>query len=75
MSLPRNRTEIAARALVTLYSGRSQFARDVVQEIRTHFAGRYFNTVIRHSVKLAEAASHGLPICRLLPPLRWVRGL
>lgn len=54
--------EITARALVTLYCGRSQFARDVVEEIRKHLAGRHFSTVIRHSVKLAEAASHGLPI-------------
>jgi chromosome partitioning protein len=53
---------IAARALVTLYSGRSQFARDVVHEICAHLPDRYYNTVIRHSVKLAEAASHGVPI-------------
>ena len=53
---------IDVRALVTLYSGRSQFARDVVAEIHRHLAGRHFNTVIRYSVKLAEAASHGLPI-------------
>jgi chromosome partitioning protein len=56
--------EIAARALVTLYSGRSQFARDVVEEIRKHLDGRSFDTIIRHSIKLAEAASHGLPISR-----------
>jgi chromosome partitioning protein len=54
--------EIAARALVTLYSGRTRFAREVVEEIHKHLEGRYFTTVIRHSVKLAEAASHGLPI-------------
>jgi chromosome partitioning protein len=54
--------EIATHALVTLYLGRSQFAREVVDEIRGHLAGRCFNTIIRHSVKLAEAASHGLPI-------------
>jgi chromosome partitioning protein len=54
--------DIGVRALVTLYGGRTQFARDVVEEIRKHLAGRYFNTVIRHSIKLAEAASHGLPI-------------
>ncbi len=53
---------VAVRALVTLYSGRSQFARDVVAEIHRHLDGRYFNTIIRHSVKLAEAASHGLPV-------------
>jgi chromosome partitioning protein len=54
--------EVATRALVTLYTGRSQFVRDVVDEIRQHLSGRHFETVIRHSVKLAEAASHGLPI-------------
>jgi chromosome partitioning protein len=54
--------DVAVRALVTLYSGRSQFVKEVVDEIRKHLAGRHFNTVIRHSVKLAEAASHGLPI-------------
>ena len=54
--------EIVTRALVTLYTGRSQFVREVVEEIRKHLAGRCFNTIIRHSVKLAEAASHGLPI-------------
>src|SRR5262245_61628116 len=47
---------VGVRALVTLYSGRSKFARDVVDEIRRHFEGRCFNTVIRHSIKLAEAA-------------------
>jgi chromosome partitioning protein len=54
--------ELTLRALVTLYMGRSRFAKEVVDEIRRHFEGRCFNTVIRHSVKLAEAASHGLPI-------------
>ena len=54
--------EIAARALVTLFYGRSQFARAVVDDIRKNLSGRHFNIIIRHSVKLAEAASHGVPI-------------
>jgi len=53
---------IAMRALVTLYTGRTPFIRDVADEIRKHFEGRHFTAVIRHSIKLAEAASHGLPI-------------
>src|SRR3989475_2924290 len=53
---------IAARVLVTLYSGRTAFVKAVVSEIRRHLAGRHFDTVIRYSVKLAEAASHGVPI-------------
>lgn len=54
--------ELVIRALVTLYHGRTQFARDVVEEIRSHLAGRHFRTLIRYSAKLAEAASHGMPI-------------
>src|SRR5204863_8703867 len=53
---------IAARVLVTLYAGRSPFVKAVVDEIRRHLAGRHFDNVIRYSVKLAEAASHGVPI-------------
>lgn len=54
--------QIAARVLMTLYMGRTKFAREVVEEIRTHLHGRHFETTIRYSVKLAEAASHGVPI-------------
>jgi chromosome partitioning protein len=53
---------IAARVLVTLYSGRTAFVKAVVEEVRHHLAGRDFETIIRYSVKLAEAASHGIPI-------------
>jgi chromosome partitioning protein len=53
---------IAWRALVTLYGGRTAFARAVVEDLRAHVGGRSFATTIRHSVKLAEAASHGRPI-------------
>jgi chromosome partitioning protein len=54
--------QIAACVLVTLYSGRTPFVKAVVDEIRRHLSGRHFDTVIRYSVKLAEAASHGVPI-------------
>ena len=53
---------ITARVLLTLYSGRTPFVRAVVDEIRSHLGGRHFETIIRYSVKLAEAASHGVPI-------------
>jgi len=53
---------IAARVLVTLYAGRSPFVKAVVDEIRHHLDGRHFDVVIRYSIKLAEAASHGVPI-------------
>ncbi|HEU4371835.1 MAG TPA: AAA family ATPase [Methylomirabilota bacterium] len=53
---------IEARVLVTLYTGRAPFVKAVVDEIRRHLDDRCFETVIRYSVKLAEAASHGVPI-------------
>lgn len=53
---------ISARVLVTLYSGRAAFVRAVVEEVHHHLAGQHFATVIRQSVKLAEAASHGVPV-------------
>jgi hypothetical protein len=53
---------IVPRVLVTLYSGRTVFVKAVVEEIRNHLRGRHFDTTIRYSVKLGEAASHGLPI-------------
>lgn len=55
---------ISPRVLITLYPGRSSFVEAVVDEVHRHLPGRYFETVIRQSVKLAEAASHGLPITR-----------
>jgi len=53
---------ITPRVLLTLYSGRTPFVKAVVDEIRGHLSGRHFETIIRYSVKLPEAASHGVPI-------------
>ncbi len=55
---------ILPHVLVTLYPGRSPFVKAVLEDIHNHLAGRYYQTFIRYSVKLAEAASHGLPINR-----------
>ena len=55
---------IDARVLVTLYPGRSPFVKAVVDELHRHLGGQHFETIIRYSVKLAEAASHGLPIVK-----------
>ncbi len=54
---------IQAHALLTLYTGRTAFVKDVVADIRKHLGDKALDTVIRYSVKLAEAASHGIPIC------------
>src|SRR5437867_8218991 len=53
---------ITPRVLVTLYTGRSPFVKAVLEDVQTHLSGRCYQTFIRYSVTLAEAASHGLPI-------------
>lgn len=58
---------IEPRVLVTQFAGRSPFVKSILDEVRLHLAGVHYETVIRHSVKLAEAASHGVPITRYAP--------
>ena len=50
--------------LLTLYDARTTLARDVASEVREHFGGLVFDTVVPRSIRLAEAPSHGVPITR-----------
>ena len=47
--------------LLTMVDGRTKLAADVSEEVRRHFGGLVFQTVVPRSVRLAEAPSHGLP--------------
>lgn len=47
---------------LTMYDGRTNFSTQVAQEVRRHFPGKVFATVIPRNVRLAEAPSHGLPV-------------
>ena len=53
--------EIFAVAL-TMFDGRTNFSTQVAQEVRKHFPGKVFATVVPRNVRLAEAPSHGLPV-------------
>ncbi len=55
------RLEIFAVAL-TMFDGRTNFSTQVAQEVRRHFPGKVFATVVPRNVRLAEAPSHGLPV-------------
>ena len=55
------RLEIFGVAL-TMFDGRTNFSTQVAQEVRKHFPGKVFATVIPRNVRLAEAPSHGLPV-------------
>jgi chromosome partitioning protein len=48
--------------LLTMYDSRTNLSKDVVDEVRKHFPGKVFRTIIPRSIRLAEAPSHGLPI-------------
>lgn len=48
--------------LLTMYDGRNNLARQVLEEVRTHFGSQLFDTVIPRNVRLSEAPSHGRPI-------------
>lgn len=49
-------------ALLTLFDRRNRLARQVVTEVRKHFPGPVFESVIPRSVRLAEAPSFGKSI-------------
>lgn len=55
------RLEIFGVAL-TMYDGRTNFSAQVAQEVRRHFPGKVFSTVVPRNIRLAEAPSHGLPV-------------
>ena len=55
------RLEIFAVAL-TMYDGRTNFCAQVAEEVRRHFPGKVFTTVIPRNIRLAEAPSHGIPV-------------
>ena len=48
--------------VLTMYDGRTNFSAQVAQEVRRHFPGKVYNTMIPRNVRLAEAPSHGLPV-------------
>lgn len=51
-----------AGILLTMYDDRTNLARDVVDEARSHFRDKVYNAIIPRNIRLAEAPSHGLPI-------------
>ena len=48
--------------LLTMYDGRTNFSNQVAEEVRRHFPGKVYASVIPRNVRLAEAPSHGLPV-------------
>ena len=47
---------------LTMFDGRTNFSTQVAQEVRRHFPGKVYASVIPRNVRLAEAPSHGIPV-------------
>ncbi len=48
--------------LPTMVDGRTTLSGQVHDEIKKHFPGKVFKTVIPRNIRLAEAPSHGVPV-------------
>ena len=48
--------------LMTMYDGRTNLSRSVVEEVRKYFPNELYETVIPRTIRLGEAPSHGLTI-------------
>lgn len=51
----------------TMYDSRTRLAQDVVLQVKSYFKDVVFNTIVPRNVRLSEAPSHGLPICKYDP--------
>ncbi|MCG2712196.1 MAG: AAA family ATPase [Candidatus Omnitrophica bacterium] len=54
--------KIQVKALVTMFDCRTNFSREVKEEICKYFSGKVYETLIHNNVKLKEASSYGLPV-------------
>jgi len=58
----RSNQQVNVRILASMYDVRTKMAREVLAELRNHFADKMFNTVVNFNTKIKEAASFGQPI-------------
>ena len=47
--------------LLTMFDSRNNLCHQVASEVRTHFKGRVFKTIVPRNVRLSESPSHGKP--------------
>lgn len=55
--------QITVRVLASMYDLRTKMAREILAELRAHFADKMFKTIVNFNTKIKEASSFGQPIC------------
>jgi len=53
--------------ILTMFDPRTNLSTDVVKEVKNHFPGQVFESIVPRSIRLAEAPSYGLPISAYAP--------
>lgn len=53
--------------ILTMFDPRTRLSADVVKEVKNHFPGQVFKSIVPRSIRLAEAPSYGLPISAYAP--------
>jgi chromosome partitioning protein len=48
--------------LLTMFDGRTNLSIQVVEDVKRHFRGKVYRSIITRNVRLSEAPSHGVPI-------------
>ena len=56
--------------LLTMLDARTNLGLEVVEEIRTYFKDKVYNTIVPRLIRLTEAPSHGKPIIAYDPKSR-----
>lgn len=49
--------------LRTMFDSRNTLSQEVSEQLQAHFGDKVYRTIIPRNVRVAEAPSHGLPVC------------
>ena len=56
--------------LLTMFDGRTNLSLQVAEEVKRHFPGKVYKSVVPRNVRLSEAPSHGMPVKKYDPSSR-----
>jgi chromosome partitioning protein len=58
----RCQQHVSVRVLASMYDIRTKMAREILAELRSHFADQMYKTVVNFNTRIKEASSFGQPI-------------